>query len=63
MDLLWYCAVMTCGFLADIVCVLYFEYLRFWYVSLLEQVLSISESEIDRAKSVRVSQPVPAPMD
>jgi hypothetical protein len=39
MNMLWYCMVMTCGFLADVVCVLYFVYLRFWYVSPLEQVL------------------------
>jgi hypothetical protein len=37
--LLWYCVVMACGFLADLLCVLYFVYLRFWYVSSLEQVL------------------------
>jgi hypothetical protein len=39
MGLLWYCVVMTCGFLADIVCVLYFVYLLFWFVSPLEQLL------------------------
>jgi hypothetical protein len=39
MDLLLYCVVMMCGFLADVVCVLYFVYLWFWYVSPLEQVL------------------------
>jgi hypothetical protein len=39
MDLLCYCVVMTCGFLADVACVLYFAYLRFWYLSPLEQVL------------------------
>jgi hypothetical protein len=33
MGLLWYCVVMTYGFLADVVCVLCFMYLRFWYVS------------------------------
>jgi hypothetical protein len=38
-DLLWYCVVMMCGFLADVVCTLYFVYLRFWYVSPLDQVL------------------------
>jgi hypothetical protein len=38
-DLLWYCVVMTCGFLADVLCVLYFTYLQFWYVSPFEQVL------------------------
>jgi hypothetical protein len=32
MDLLWYRVVMTCGFLADVVCVLYFVYLWFCYV-------------------------------
>jgi hypothetical protein len=31
--------VMTCDFLADVVCVLYLVYLRFWYVIPLEQVL------------------------
>jgi hypothetical protein len=39
MNLLWYRVVMTCGFLAELVCVLYFVYLQFWYVSPLEQVL------------------------
>jgi hypothetical protein len=39
MDLLLYCVVMTCGFLADVVCVLYFVYLQFWYVIPLEQAL------------------------
>jgi hypothetical protein len=40
MGLLWYCVVVTCGLLVDVVCVLYFVYLRFWCVSPLEQVLA-----------------------
>jgi hypothetical protein len=32
--------VVTCGLLVDVMCVLYFVYLRFWYVNSLEQVLA-----------------------